>query len=171
MQIKQLLIPAMLYLLTVSIAIGAESSAARQAIEIRADKMQLDIRGGDSEYQGNVLIRKGNIKLEGNRVLISRHAGEVQRITVEGDPASYHQKTDLVDTRAQSSTMLFDVSTNILTMKDSARLHHDDQVIESNYIQFDTDKQLLLAGRKNTTGETGVTKQRVNIILSPSNKP
>lgn len=171
MPIKRPLIPALLCLLTVSTAIGAESASPRQAIEIRADKMQLDIYGGDSEYQGNVLIRKGEISLQGDRVLISRRAGEVQQITVEGDPASYQQKTDLVDTSAQSSTMLFDVSTNILTMKDSARLQHDDQIIESNYIQFDTDKQLLLAGHKDAKGGTDAPKQRVNIILSPSKKP
>jgi len=141
-----------------------------QPIEIRADSMQLNIEDGDSEYRGNVLIRRGDITLQGDLVHISRSEGEVRQILVEGKPASYEQLSGSVSTDAKSNNMLFDVNSNILTMRDAARLHHDDQIIESNFIQFDTDKQVLLAGQQDKSNTTQ-DKQRVNIILSPSKKP
>ena len=146
---------------------GAAFAADDGAIRIRADFMQLDTKNGSSEYRGNVLIEKGEITLSGDSVSISKHDGGVSRITVTGSPARYRQTGDK-PTQAQSRLMLFDVSSNILTLKTDARLQQNQQRVESQFIQFDTDKQVLLAGSDKKQGEG---RQRVNIILGPDNPP
>ncbi len=146
---------------------GAAFAANDGAIRIRADFMQLDVKNGSSEYRGNVLIEKGDITLSGDNVSISKHDGGVSRITITGSPARYRQTGDK-PTQAQSRLMLFDVSSNILTLKTDARLQQNQQRVESQFIQFDTDKQVLLAGSDN---KQGAGRQRVNIILGPDNPP
>ncbi len=138
---------------------------AEERIEIRADFMQLDIKNGNSEYRGNVLIRKGDVELRGDSVKISKQNGKVEQIHVRGKPARYRQGSAV---QAQSERMLFEVTKDILTLNTNARLQQRDQLIESQYIRFDTGKQVLLAGsdKKQNTGSGG--KQRVNIILSPT---
>lgn len=132
-------------------------------IEIQADSMQMDFKKGQSEYSGNVLIRKGNITLQGDQIFVSRLNDEIERIRVTGKPARYKQQNTLDTITAQSDTMLFEVKSNLLSLTNNAQLKQNDQVIESQHIQFDTVKQILIGGGK----QTGSSKQRVNIILSP----
>ena len=131
-------------------------------IEIHADTMRMDINNGSSEYHGDVLIRKGDIELRGDSVSIRKQAERVEQVRVTGKPAHFRQG-DAV--QAQSEVMLFDVASNMLTLKIRARLQQRDHLVESALIRFDTERQILLAGAGNTPDKNG--KRRVNIILNP----
>lgn len=153
---------SVIMLLTVTIQ-AADTN--EQAIRIQADFMQLDIRDGSSEYRGNVLIEKGSTRLSGDSVQIRKKNGQPNRISIRGKPARYSRPDGSQPTTAQSELMLFDLDSEILTLKNGARLQQKDQLIESDFIRFDTRKQVLLAGSDKKRGSPA--KQRVNIILSP----
>ncbi len=155
--------PALLLLATCLHYSAMAADSIDHEITIQADHMQLDLHNGNSMYTGNVRIEKGDIVLSGERVLINKKHDRTDSIQVLGKPARYSQKTADVDVSAQSEQMFFDLNTNILTMKDKARLQQQGQLIESDYIAFDTDKQALLAGKQ----DQAQPGQRVNIILTP----
>ena len=128
--------------------------------------MLLNIENGSSEYTGNVIIQRGAITLQGDKVVIKRYDNTVQHIIIEGKPARYKQEGEQNYAEAESETMQFDVDSNLLTMTSNVRLKQSDQLIESQHIQLDTEKQILLGGG-NTAADD---KQRINIILSPKQK-
>lgn len=137
------------------------ADAAADRIRIQADSMSMDINSGISTYSGNVRFEKHDIALSGDRIIINENKNGQMTVRVNGTPARYEQNSGNETTRAESSNMQFDNSSGVLTMNTSARLEQNSQVIESEMIEFDTQRKVLLAGGNKPGGNS-----RVNIILN-----
>lgn len=148
---------------------AASVLAAQEPVNIEADRMQMRLESGSSIYTGNVSLSRGTMRLTGDRLIVDRPDPELMQVEVFGDPARFEQTSQDDVTRAESRRMRYDSSTEILTLEQDARLDHDRQLIESDLIRFDTNRETLLAGG-NTGAETDAedSKQRVNIILEPA---
>lgn len=140
-----------------------------ETVTIQADQMYFDMQSNTSIYQGNVKIKQGTIELLGDIIEIHQKNDVITQITAEGNPAKFSQSTaDGSDIRAQSKLIKYFSATNRLVMINQAILIQDDQIIESERIEYDTDKQTLLAGQKQS--EQSKPSQRVKITLTPNNK-
>ena len=138
-------------------------TAGPQSIDIEADHMEMDLDTGTSIYTGNVRLTRVDMVLTGERMVVVRNENSSRQVELTGKPATYKQTTDEQTTHASSASMTFDERSDILTLESSAVLNHDNQVIKSEFIRFNTSERVLLAGGKDS--ESG--KHRVNITLNP----
>ena len=145
-------------LLAALFAAAVQAADDDRRIHINADSMQLDINSGTSTYLGNVVFRRGDVELRGERIVIDDRAGD-RRVRVSGDPARFEQTT--AATRASARDMLYEERSGILTLQQDARLDHNNQLVESQQIRYNTVEKSLLAGASQDSGDKG----RVNIIL------
>lgn len=139
--------------------------AAAEQIQIHADYMQLNINTGESIYQGNVSFVQGQVELSGSKITINSRDGEITQVQVEGEPARYRNTNVNGRVLAESERMDYVVSQNQLTMLGTARLEQDDRVVQSQRIIYDTNAQLIIAGK--TSGSDNADVERVNITLTP----
>lgn len=149
----------LLYLLALPVAVA--TGANQQRINIQADTMTMEVSSGNSIYEGNVRFERQDIVLSGDMIKLERDDAGSMQVQVIGAPARYHQTSGNNPTKAQSQRMDFDDRTDVLTMNKDARLEHDGQLIESDHIEYDTTRKVLLAG-----GKKADDKKRVNIILN-----
>ena len=158
---------------TAARAAAPEASApppTDDTIHIKADHMRLNIESGNSTYSGHVVVRRGPLRLEGERVTIFQQNDEVERILVNGEPARYTHVTDTRETiHATSRQMLYQAASHRLTLTGDARLSQPEHTIRSQKIVYDTVRQTVIAGQTDSDAETGkvTDDERVNIILTP----
>lgn len=141
----------------------AANNEVKDDIQIQANYMKFDVESGSSIYEGDVKISQGNIKLQGEKIIIQRHKGGIKKIDINGLPAQFTQDEDSENKiHASSQRMLYLASQNRLVMTVDARLEQPGNTIESPRIVYDTKKKTVLAGNnKNKSGK------RVNITLTP----
>lgn len=140
-----------------------------EPVFILADQMFFNLESDTSTYSGNVNIKQGTMSLSGDNIELQYKDNAVIKIIAKGNPAKYHQiGTDGADIKAQSQLLRYIAKENRLIMTKQAKLTQQDQVIESDHIVYDTEKQTLVAGQTSTSSEPS---QRVKITLTPNSNP
>jgi len=164
-------VTALLLSITCSLAVSANCYATEtkdENIHIQADKMHFDLQSDTSIYNGNVRLTQGTMELSGDYIEIKQENNQIIRMIAKGSPAKYHQiGEDGSNILAQSKLMEYFATEDRLILIDQARLTQDDQIIESERIVYDTEKQTLLAGQNSVKPDEN---KRVKITLTPSDK-
>jgi len=149
------------------------AAVAAEKIFINADRMQLNIKSGNSTYTGNVKIRQGELELSGDKVTIEQSDKTLERMTVTGKPAHYNHVTETGENiQAESEQMVYIASQNQLIMTINAKLSQPDHMVSSQKIIYDTKNKIVIAGDVGdaSTGKPNES-QRVNITLTPKKEP
>jgi len=142
----------------------AITSAQGKDIQVQANYMKFDMETGNSTYQGNVKISQGNIKINGDKVVIQRRQNKIQQINIDGQPARYSQNGDNKNTiHASSQHMKYIANKNRLIMTVDAHLQQPNHTINSQRIVYDTKNKIVIAGSNKKNQQGG----RVNITLTP----
>lgn len=155
----------------ITVCYASEGSA--QAVYIKADEMFFDLQSNTSIYKGNVTIKKGAIELSGKHVEIQQSDHTISKIIVSGNPARFRQSsTDGKNMQAQSKLITYFADEEKLFLIDEAKLVQNGQVMESNYISYDTKERALIAGkRSDQPGSDQLNpSQRVKMTLTPHTK-
>lgn len=155
---------------TISCYAGEDST---QAVYIKADEMFFDLQSNTSVYRGNVTIKKGTIELSGNHVEVQQSNNTVSKIVATGTPARFRQSsTDGSIMQAQSNHIKYFADEEKLFLIDEAKLIQNGQVMESNYISYDTKERALIAGKKSSQSGSNQLNpsQRVKMTLTPNTK-
>ncbi len=146
-----------------------------EKIHINADHMKLNIGTGNSTYTGNVKISQGKLLLTGQTVSIVQNTERVERIKINGNPATYTRITKTGKTiHATSQQMVYTESNHRLVLTGNAQLSQPERTIKSQRIVYDTQLGTVVAG--NQSRETGnavrptPANERVNITLTPKEK-
>lgn len=175
--IKAFIIKTFILLLLFSnINAWAKSSDKDAAIHIEADQLEMRERESLSIYRGNVKISKGSIKISGEEIIIKNKNGILYKIDIKGSPAVFFQLNDLGEAiEAQSLQMHYFAETGILELKEKALLVKDKNRFSSEHIIYDTQKNIITAGRgKNKqTGDLSTAAEipRVKVTIHPETKP
>ncbi|TWH76749.1 lipopolysaccharide export system protein LptA [Azomonas agilis] len=140
-----------------------------QPIHVQADSAELDDRNGIAVYRGNVIITQGTMKVTGHTVTITRTpSGELNVFTALGTPAYYEQKPAVNKSivQAYALTLQYFVANNRIVLIDQAKIVQEGSTFQGEKIVYDTQRQIVNAGR---AGNTPVTapRPRIDMVIQP----
>ncbi len=156
-----------------SAAAWALPSDREQPIRIQADSAELDDRQGVAVYRGSVIITQGTLKITGDTVTITQTAsGDIDVFTSVGKPAYYEQKpaADKEIVKAYGLTIQYFSSNERIVLIDQAKVIQEGNTFEGEKIVYDTQRQIVNAGRATGTN-VSVPRPRIDMIIQPKNKP
>lgn len=137
------------------------SDDSTQPINIKSDSAEINDATGISIYIGNVVITQGSMVLTGDKVTLEVLNKKVQKITSQGDLATFIQKTDdgkLVN--AEAKILVYNIRENKIILTEQAKLSESGNTFASDRIVIHTDKEIVSAG--SSSGN-----DRVNITVFP----
>jgi len=164
-------------LLSLGAALGSASAWAlpsdrEQPIRVQADSAELDDKQGVAVYRGGVVITQGTLKITGDTVTITQDAnGEIEVFTSVGKPAYYEQKPaeDKEIVKAYGLTIQYYATNERIVLIDQAKVIQQGNVFEGEKIVYDTQRQIVNAGRA-TGSNVSVPCPRIDMILQPRKK-
>lgn len=164
-------------LLSLGAALGSASAWAlpsdrEQPIRVQADSAELDDKQGVAVYRGGVVITQGTLKITGDTVTITQDAnGEIEVFTSVGKPAYYEQKPaeDKEIVKAYGLTIQYYATDERIVLIDQAKVIQQGNVFEGEKIVYDTQRQIVNAGRA-TGSNVSVPRPRIDMILQPRKK-
>ena len=143
-----------------------------QPIHIQADTAELDDRQGVAVYRGDVVITQGTLKITGDTVTITQDAnGEVEVFTSIGKPAYYEQKpaVDKEIVQAYGLTIQYFAANERIILIDQAKVIQEGNTFEGEKIVYDTQRQIVNAGRATNVDVTS-PRPRVDMVIQPRKK-
>ncbi|MEK8089951.1 lipopolysaccharide transport periplasmic protein LptA [Thermithiobacillus plumbiphilus] len=135
---------------------AAEKRAAAEPIEVSADSLQVDERAQRATYTGNVVVHRGDLTINADRVLIQGSGKAVQRIVATGNPVRLRQ----ADRRGDGQQLVYEPGQERITLSGNAHIRQ-----ESNELAGERITYLLREQRTEVTGKSG---QRVKSIFYSS---
>ena len=156
-----------------SAAAWALPSDREQPIRIQADSAELDDKQGVAVYRGDVIITQGTLKITGDTVTITQTAsGDIDVFTSVGKPAYYEQKPaeDKEIVKAYGLTIQYFSSNERIVLIDQAKVIQEGNTFEGEKIVYDTQRQIVNAGRATGTN-LSVPRPRIDMVIQPKNKP
>ena len=83
-------------LLAASIPAFAVTGDTDQPIHIESDQQSLDMQGNVVTFTGNVIVTQGTIKINADKVVVTRPGGEQGKEVIDGygKPATFYQMQD-----------------------------------------------------------------------------
>ena len=159
-------------LFTTSTQLHALPEDRNQPIHVQADTAELDDRNGVAVYRGSVVITQGTLKITGHTVTITRTAnGDIDVFTALGTPAYYEQlpapKKSLV--QAYGLTLQYFVSNNRIVLIDQAKIVQEGSTFEGEKIVYDTQRQIVNAGRATGSSVTA-PRPRIDMVIQPKSR-
>jgi len=139
------------------------SNDRNQPLQIEADKASLDEDTGIAEYTGNVLLQQGTLRFTGNRLTVYIKDDGVERVVLEGRPATYVQRLedDQSEQQAEAGRIEYQTDAQRLILEQDARVWREgSEEFSSNRIVVNLRNNTLKAG-----GDS--PGSRVRIILQP----
>lgn len=181
--VKQLLRSLLLFMLlgSVSMTLPAEtdsktkttSTKAEKAetnkpypINVSADELVSQTKGGQSEYRGNVLLTRNKLEARGDTLLILHPNDKLQTATLTGKLAKFKdfmpKKQEWV--KGEAKQIIFDQQKDTVTLKDDAMITTD----KGNQIKAE---QIILYNKTETFEAIGDKKHgsRVQMIIQADN--
>ncbi len=144
-----------------------------QPIRVQADTAELDDKQGVAIYRGAVVITQGTLKITGNQVTITQNKqGDIEVFTAVGEPAYYEQQPDADKSlvKAYGKTIQYFAPTERIVLIDQAKVIQDGNTFKGEKIVYDTQRQIVNAGR---AGGTAISspQPRIDMVILPKKKP
>nr|WP_298135692.1 lipopolysaccharide transport periplasmic protein LptA [uncultured Pseudomonas sp.] len=165
-------------LLSLGIALGSATAWAlpsdrEQPIRVQADTAELDDKQGVAVYRGDVVITQGTLKITGDKVTITQNAqGDIEVFTAVGKPAYYEQKPapDKQIVKAYGLTIQYFAANERIVLIDQAKVIQEGNTFQGEKIVYDTQRQIVNAGRANGVNVT-TPRPRIDMVIKPKNPP
>lgn len=138
---------------------------SEQPIHIESDNQSLDLTNNIVTFTDNVVITQGSVKINANKVIITRPNEQAkdkkELVDAFGTPVKFQQKLDNGKMVYGSANKVhYDLGKEFLTLIDHAELKQEDSRINGDLITYDVKKQQLKAN--------GNGSSRVKTILIPN---
>ncbi|MDM8348259.1 lipopolysaccharide transport periplasmic protein LptA [Pseudomonas sp. sp1636] len=166
------------FLLSLNVALASTGAWAlptdrEQPIRVQADSAELDDRQGVAVYRGDVIITQGTLKITGDTVTITQNTqGDIEVFTSVGKPAYYEQKpsADKQIVKAYGLTIQYFAANERIILVDQAKVIQEGNTFEGEKIVYDTQRQIVNAGRATGTNVT-TPRPRIDMVIQPKNPP
>ena len=138
------------------------SSDRQQPMLIEADRVELDDAKGISVYRGRVKVTQGTLMLTGETMTVYTKDNDVEKVVMEGAPATYQQRPDNKDQDVHAKALRMEYYTDpehIILLK-QAEVEQQGDVLRSERIEYDVAKDQVTAG-------TDQPDERVRITIQP----
>lgn len=155
-----------------SSAVQALPSDRDQPIRVQADSAELDDKQGVAIYRGAVVITQGTLKITGNQVTITQNKqGDIEVFTSVGSPAYYEQlpAPDKTLVKAYGKTIQYFAPTERIVLIDQAKVIQDGNTFQGEKIVYDTQRQIVNAGRAGNTA-ISTPQPRIDMVIQPKKK-
>ncbi|WP_152220671.1 lipopolysaccharide transport periplasmic protein LptA [Pseudomonas sp. SCB32] len=164
-------------LFSLAAAIGSHAAWAlptdrEQPIRVQADSAELDDKQGVAVYRGDVVVTQGSMKLTGNTVTLKQNKnGDIEVVTSVGKPAYFEQKPspEKEVTKAYGLTIQYFVAQNRVVLIDQAKVIQEGNTFEGEKIVYDTQRQIVNAGRA-TGAQVTTPRPRIDMVIQPKKK-
>lgn len=145
----------------------ALSSDRDQPMLIEADQAELDDAKGISTYRGNVKVTQGTLVLTGDVMAVHMQSGDVEKVVIDGKPATYRQRPDGKDkdVNAQSLRMEYFANPERIVLTKEAEVQQGGDILRSERIVYDVEKDHVSAGAVKPGSDN-----RVHITIQPRSK-
>lgn len=143
-----------------------------QPIRVQADSAELDDKQGVAVYHGDVIITQGTLKITGDKVTITQDAnGDIEVFTAIGRPAYYEQKpsADKEIVKAYGLTIQYFADNERIVLIDQAKVVQEGNTFEGEKIVYDTQRQIVNAGRATGTNVSS-PRPRIDMLIQPKKK-
>ena len=144
----------------------ALSSDRNQAIDIKADRVEVNQVEQTSHYTGNVRLEQGSLKINADDVMVYMVKGKLQKIVINGKPATFEQQPDnqkeIVTSKADN--MEYYASEERLYLKNNAEVNQGGNHFRGDFIEYDTLTSTVKANKAENSSS------RVHAIIQPANK-
>ena len=134
-----------------------------QPIHIESDQQSLDMQGNVVTFTGNVVVTQGSIKINADKVVVTRPGGEQGKEVIDGygNPATFYQMQDSgKPVKGRASTMHYELAKDFVVLTGNAYLEQLDSNITGAKITYLVKEQKMQA-----FSEKG---KRVTTVLVPS---
>ena len=141
----------------------ATTSTKPLPVSIEADQLELDQGKGISHYRGNVVLTRGGLRIEAERITLYTREKKLQRAHAEGGPVNLTQEAtaETGELHAEAASMDYLPQNELIKLKGNAHLWHDGNKFSGEQIQYNLKQQVVKAsGDKQGDG-------RVKVILQP----
>ncbi len=132
-------------------------------IHIDSDQQSLDMDSNVATFTGNVVVTQGTIKINADKVVVTRPGGEQGKEVVEGfgNPATFYQMQDNgKPVKGRASKMRYELQKDYVELTGNAWLEQLDSNIKGDKITYLVKEQKMQA-----FSEKG---KRVTTVLVPS---
>ncbi|ADO46774.1 lipopolysaccharide ABC transporter substrate-binding protein LptA [[Enterobacter] lignolyticus] len=150
-------------LLAASLPALALTGDTDQPIHIESDQQSLDMQGNVATFTGNVIVTQGSIKINADKVVVTRPGGEKGKETIDGygNPATFYQMQDNgKPVKGHSSKMHYETANDFVVLTGNAYLEQLDSNIKGDKITYLVKEQKMQA-----FSDKG---KRVTTVLVPS---
>ncbi len=149
--------------LFLSQAVWALKSDRDKPLKISANHVVVNNQRGVSHYKGDVQIKQGTLIIRADEVFVYLVKGKLQKIVINGKPASFEQQPDnkqaLVKSRAEE--MEYFSKKELLVLKKNAEVLQGGNSFRGDHIEYDTYHSIVRANK-----DAG-SKTRVHAIIQP----
>ena len=150
-------------LLAASLPAMALTGDTDQPIHIESDQQSLDMQGNIVTFTGNVIVTQGSIKINADKVVVTRPSGEKGKEVIDGygKPATFYQMQDSgKPVKGHALKMHYELQNDFVVLTDNAYLEQVDSNIKGDKITYLVKEQKMQA-----FSEKG---KRVTTVLVPS---
>jgi lipopolysaccharide export system protein LptA len=152
-----------LLLLLLPCQLWALATDRDQPIEVEADELEVRDLEKISIYLGNVVVVQGSLELNADRMVIHfDQDNELRLIELTGTPATFRQLDDeQQEIKGKALQIDYTQSESLVELRESARIDHAGDTIESDLIRINTENGSLHAG-------SSESDKRVKMLIQPS---
>lgn len=150
-------------LLAASLPAMALTGDTNQPIHIESDQQSLDMQGNVVTFTGNVVVTQGSIKINADKVVVSRPADQKGKEVIDGygNPATFYQMQDNgKPVKGRASKMHYELANDFVVLTGNAYLEQLDSNIKGDKITYLVKEQKMQA-----FSDKG---KRVTTVLVPS---
>ncbi|MFW0767929.1 lipopolysaccharide ABC transporter substrate-binding protein LptA [Trabulsiella odontotermitis] len=150
-------------LLAASVPALALTGDTDQPIHIESDQQSLDMQGNVVTFTGSVVVTQGSIKINADKVVVTRPGGEKGKEVIDGfgNPATFYQMQDSgKPVKGHASKMHYELQNDFVVLTGNAYLEQLDSNIKGDKITYLVKEQKMQA-----FSEKG---KRVTTVLVPS---
>ena len=121
----------------------AEKADREKPTQVEANRMTSDEARRVSIFEGNVVLTKGTMQLQADRVVVRQDADGFQFATATGSPVRFRQKSDPrggqegVWVEAQAARVEVDERNERVELFESASVTRDKDMLRGSYILYD----------------------------------
>ncbi|MDV5353904.1 lipopolysaccharide ABC transporter substrate-binding protein LptA [Kosakonia sp. SMBL-WEM22] len=134
-----------------------------QPIHIDSDQQSLDMQGNVVTFTGNVVVTQGTIKINADKVVVTRPGGQQGREIIDGygNPATFYQMQDNgKPVKGHASQMHYELEKDFVILTGNAYLEQLDSNVAGDKITYLVKEQKMQA-----FSDKG---KRVTTVLVPS---
>ncbi len=135
-------------LLAASLPALAKTGDTDQPIHIESDQQSLDMQGNVVTFTGNVVVTQGTIKINADKVVVTRPGGDSNKMVIEafGNPVTFYQMQDNgKPIKGRGSKLRYEMANELVTLTGNAYLEQLDSNITGDKITYVVPTQQMQA--------------------------